>query len=543
MIKNLIILSLFLISMVSVAVTDLNSALRRSFYLFSGRLPSGEELQQFSASVGDYQNAIRNLIDSDPFYDAILRYHQRLFGVGLPVEYIDELLKEDIDGKRKKFARINCSRDKDNRFICQWSSVADSKGRESCPKAWEEEASVFWYPGVIAWVCPSILQACGTDLSRCFIEYHDNQAAEYSELGVTDFFDSRHAVIHSLSRQSAGLAASIVVNNYPYSKILDGKLTALDGAIAHFYSQSHHFRLEDLRIPGEIMGMVSQLSPTNPRFTLIGLESSAPYSAGILTTFGWLRRYDKNRTRANELYERLLCRQFTSELPRVFPQDPGNLREVEGCSGCHATLDPLADFFLVWGEGGEIYNYNEASVETFFNGKSGSSVSDLAAIIQSDPAFFTCTVQNVWEWLMGRKFYRSESDLRLALTNYFVATKESFKELVFAIATHPAFMDQKRGDGVVSDPLEAPPLGQFPQPTERTCDQVYTFSDDILNLIHQCTNCHASGTDRVDLTTEGQWRVWGSQAVDMMSSGQMPPGQFGQDVIDLRDRVRCWLSQ
>ena len=28
-----------------------------------------------------------------------------------------------------------------------------------------------------------------------------------------------------------------------------------------------------------------------------------------------------------------------------------NLRERPGCSGCHATLDPLADFFLAWGEG------------------------------------------------------------------------------------------------------------------------------------------------------------------------------------------------
>ena len=173
-----------------------------------------------------------------------------------------------------------------------------------------------------------------------------------------------------------------------------------------------------------------------------------------MSTFGWLRRYEKNRTRANQLYERLLCRKFTAELPTVFPQDPGNLRETPGCAGCHATLDPLADFFKSWGEGGELYT----GENLFLLLVAKCYVADIADIVRSDNAFSTCTVQNAWEFLIGRGFYDDEADLRAALTDYFVKTNYDFKEL-YAIATHPVFLMSERGCEVTS-PLAEPPLGE-----------------------------------------------------------------------------------
>ena len=528
------------------AAEDLPSALRRSKFLLNGSMPTDSEFVTEAANRDAYKAAVRTFVEDDHFYDSVLRYHERVLGVGLPEDYMEELLRDDIDGKQEKFASISCGRFKESqgRFNCTWTSnVRNNKGT-GCPQAWEKPVSVFWYPKIVAWVCPSVVNACGQDLSKCFIQSLEEEEARNSELGTTEAFDSRFAVMRSLSRQAAGLATAVAIENYPYTKILEPGLTAVDGAIAHFYSQQHHFRINELDLDPEVVTILNNTALTDTRYKLLKTTASDVNTGGILSTFGWLRRYDKNRTRGNELYKRLLCRDFTSDLPRVFPQDPGNLRETEGCKGCHSTLDPLADFFKAWGEGADLYSGRQALVQTSFANKKGATLSDLANIVRGDEAFATCTVQNVWYWLMGRKFYTDEGSLRTALTTYFATSKYSFRELVYAIATHPAFLDGTRSDGLVSDPLTAPPLGKVPEATVTTCNKTYTYAADIAPNQALCTGCHsASSTTRQSLATEAQWAVWANTAVQMMGSGQMPPGPSNSQVQTLKKSVQCWKEQ
>jgi len=531
---------------------DLESSLRRAQYLLMGTTPTDQDYATWAVNDAAYRSGVRNFINHPNFYDVMMRYHERVLGVGLPQDYLEELMRDDIDHRTNKFAKISCNRSSavDGRYRCSWSSRSSGSSSQSssCPLSWEQAVAVFWYPGVIAWVCPSVAQACGSDLSRCFIEYEDQNAARNSELGATEIFDSTSAIVKSLSRQPAGLATSVVVNNFPYTKILEPGLFAVDGAIAHLYRQIHHFDLAKLNLPTELISLVDKISLTDTRFRLVNLGNSYE-QAGILSTFGWLRRYEKNRTRANQVYERLLCRKFTAELPRVFPQDPGNLRTTPGCEGCHATLDPLADFFNAWGEGGELYLGRRDPVATTFAGQSGMHLADLANIIRTDNAFGSCTVEHVWAWLMGRKFYHAEADVRAALTQYFVTTNYSFKELVYAVATHPAFTVGARSDATVGDPLEQPPLGEPPGGGEpRPCPSSVSFAVDIQPKLAQCTNCHgAASAGRQPLTTESHWQQWGRQAVNMMASGNMPPGQAGPPqigpVYELKEAVRCWVEQ
>lgn len=545
------------ILMVSVAkqglgqTADYQAALKRAQYLLNATIPTETQVSAFAGSDLAYKQAVRGFLDHSNFYDVVLRYHEKVLGVGLPKDYMDELLRDEIDNKVNKLARISCERSEsqDQRFRCFWSSRSEESKVSSCTAAEEQAVNVFWYSGVVAWACPTVVTACGPDLSRCFIEYNDENVARNSELGATEAFDSRFSVIKSLSRQSAGLATAVVIENYPYTRILEPGLTAIDGAVAHFYRQGHHFDLDRLNLSPSLLQIADQVSLTDTRFRLVFTGASYE-QGGIVSTFGWLRRYEKNRTRANQLYERLLCRQFTSELPRVFPQDPGNLRETPGCEGCHATLDPLADFFLAWGEGGDLYGGGSASVTTTFNGQAGSYVSDLANIVRTDNAFATCTVENVWKWLMGRKFYTAEANVRAALTNYFVTTNYSFKELVYALTTHPAFLVGERSDAVVGDPLQQPPLGEPPGGSaDQPCpDTEITFAANIQPRLSECSACHNNSSEaRQDLTTLDSWRVWGSQAVNMMASGNMPPGQAGPprigSVYEFKEDVRCWLEQ
>ena len=204
----------------------------------------------------------------------------------------------------------------------------------------------------------------------------------------------------------------------------------------------------------------------------------------------------------------------------------------------------MADFFLAWGEGAEIYEGQSEQVDTFFGSCSGSTVQDLASCIQNLPGFATCTVQNVWEWAMGRKFYKEEETLRDGLTDYFQGTNYSFRELVYAVTTHPAFVEGNRSDSVVTDPLEDPPLGEAPS-VEVVCNSVIDYATDIApNSATYCDTCHNSGsTSRQDLTTEAQWQSLGSAAVGMMLSGQMPPGPSTSALMDFANDVQCWLQQ
>jgi hypothetical protein len=543
-------LLLALLSTSAFADADYERALKRAQYMLNASVPTDEEFAVNAQSHDTYKAAVRSFVESPNFYDAMMRYHERLFGTGLPTDYLDELQNDNIDNKANKFARISCNRAEgaDQRFRCYWSSRDEGSRSGGCPKSWEQAVTVFWYPGIVAWVCPSVVRACGSDLSRCFIEYENQDEARNAELGTTEIFDSRFAVVKSLSKQAAGIASAVVTNNYPYTKILEPGLTAVDGSIAHFYRQTHHFDLNKLNPPAQLIEIVDNMPLTDTKFTLV-FTGNTYEQAGVLTTFGWLRRYEKNRTRANQLYERLLCRKFTSELPRVFPNDPGNLRETPGCMGCHATLDPLADFFASWGEGGELYRGQGAPIQTTFGGQSGSSLQELADIIRNDNAFGACAVEHAWTWLMGRGFYRDEADLRAALTSYFATTGFSFKELIYAIATHPGFVEGARGDALVGDPLEMPPLGEPPGGnTDQPCESEIDFATDIQPRLTQCTNCHnATSEGRQDLSTEAQWEQLGSTAVNMMASGSMPPGQAGPPhigaVYELKENVRCWLEQ
>lgn len=529
---------------------DYQRALRRAQYLLNTTVPNDEDFSQHSDQSG-YRQAVRKFIDHPNFYQVVLRYHQRLFGVGLPTEYIDELLRSDIDNKENKFAQIICKNtdDSDQKLSCEWSSSTDKSKASSCPKAWQEAVSVFWYPGIVAWTCPSVIRSCGSDLSRCFIEFEDQDVAVNSELGTTEAFDSRFSVVKSLAIQPAGIATAVAVDNYPYTKILEPGITAVDGAIAHFYRQKHHFDLTKLNLSNEFLSLVESISLTDTRFHLINAGRSYD-QGGILSTFGWLRRYEKNRTRANQLYERLLCRKFTAELPKIFPQDPGNLRETPGCEGCHATLDPLADFFKIWGEGGELYSGNQSTVSTTFGGQTGNYISDLADIVKNDNAFATCTVENVWKWLIGRPFHEQEAEVRSVLTNYFLTTDYSFKELVYAIATGPTFTDAHRHNSTLNLTLSQPPLGEPPGGNDLPdCNTTISYELDIQPNIGMCAggNCHSQGSGRSPLTTEAEWAEVADEAVGLMTSGQMPIGQSGPPLIgpvfDFKEAVRCWAEQ
>ena len=77
--------------------------------------------------------------------------------------------------------------------------------------------------------------------------------------------------------------------------------------------------------------------------------------AGVLTTFAYLIRFASNRARANRFYTAFYCDPFIPPeggIPAEEGDPPANLRERNGCDGCHEVLEPAAAHWGRWRTGG-----------------------------------------------------------------------------------------------------------------------------------------------------------------------------------------------
>src|SRR5262249_36529100 len=70
-----------------------------------------------------------------------------------------------------------------------------------------------------------------------------------------------------------------------------------------------------------------------------------PHAAGLLTMPVFLAKYASGRARGAAVYSAFLCKSFVSDHVELPPSTEPNLMIREGCSTCHATLEPLAAYF------------------------------------------------------------------------------------------------------------------------------------------------------------------------------------------------------
>ena len=86
----------------------------------------------------------------------------------------------------------------------------------------------------------------------------------------------------------------------------------------------------------------------------VQIEREGSHS-GVLTTFAYLVRFASNRARANRFYTAFYCDPFIPPedgIPAEEGDPPANLRERNGCDGCHEVLEPAAAHWGRWRTGG-----------------------------------------------------------------------------------------------------------------------------------------------------------------------------------------------
>jgi hypothetical protein len=204
---------------------------------------------------------------------------------------------------------------------------------------------------------------CGRGLERCnpgvdmAFDPKGFKIPSQQPLGLDDPTDGTEQAVSAWWRTWWGEEASrflsyIFAEDHDFREVLTGKYTLVNGPLTQFYAS---------RAPATCCGQAVNFgySEPDPLFDPKGLPALAPHAAadwqvvsdrgphaaGILTMPIFLTKYGSRRARAHVLYNAFKCKDFIAGNVTLKPSTEPNLMIRDGCSTCHATLEPLASYF------------------------------------------------------------------------------------------------------------------------------------------------------------------------------------------------------
>jgi Protein of unknown function (DUF1585) len=201
----------------------------------------------------------------------------------------------------------------------------------------------------------------------------------------------------------------------------------------------------------------------------------SPDAAGILTMPAFLTKYSSRRARGAAIYSGLLCKTFGADHAQLMPSTEPNLMIRQGCSSCHAILEPLAAYFTRVEETSWVFlpaarfpvdnavcrknpqGKSPGFCDFFYDGafadgKAGilrgayasaehaeagpaGAAKDLAAM----PELADCAVERVTSSFLGRPLRDEDAPLREQLRALFVAQGYRMRPLVSAVVRSAAY--------------------------------------------------------------------------------------------------------
>ncbi len=200
-----------------------------------------------------------------------------------------------------------------------------------------------------------------------------------------------------------------------------------------------------------------------------------PQASGIFTMPVFLTKYGTRRARAHVAYSTFLCRDFISGNVQLRPSTEPNLMIREGCSTCHATLEPLAAYFTRITESGWTFlpastfpassttckadasgnlpgrcktYYDPAfadATHAMLRGAYGSTdhaeagPRGIADAFTAAPEFAPCVAENIASALLARPLTTDDAALRTALTQTLTDGGYKLRALVRALVKSDAY--------------------------------------------------------------------------------------------------------
>ncbi len=179
-------------------------------------------------------------------------------------------------------------------------------------------------------------------------------------------FDAVEQNQASWSRQFWGQEASeffadILLNDRDFRQVLTGRQTVVNGPLAQFYKFTASGQCcgngtaygEGYVTQGASAPSIPLFDPKNVPQDLLPYDVAkwtyvpdrGPEAAGILTMPVFLTKFGSRRARAHVLWNAFACKDFIAGNVTLKPSTEPDLTKREGCSLCHATLEPLAAYF------------------------------------------------------------------------------------------------------------------------------------------------------------------------------------------------------
>jgi hypothetical protein len=152
----------------------------------------------------------------------------------------------------------------------------------------------------------------------------------------------------SVRREGIELMKYIVRNDRPYTDIVAGNYTVVNGVLARFLNATVQGTFVNVDDDNE------WLPATLPEQRLGGMREHA----GILSTQAWLSRFpttdtNRNRHRVNMLSKQFLATDISTLAARPINSDSSfrvPVLENPACTTCHNTIDPMAAGWQNWNE-------------------------------------------------------------------------------------------------------------------------------------------------------------------------------------------------
>lgn len=158
------------------------------------------------------------------------------------------------------------------------------------------------------------------------------------------------SIRESLANEAGRIFEWVIGERQSYLEAFRTDTTMMNGPVAHFY---RHMNMEAKAESGRVafeadMGEVPDIPFTTEAWTPV---TRGEAHAGAFTTAGFLMRFASLRGRANRFYTAFYCDPFVPSadgLPAEEEAPSPNLRERDGCAGCHEVLEPAAAHFARW---------------------------------------------------------------------------------------------------------------------------------------------------------------------------------------------------
>lgn len=388
--------------------------LRQTSLDVRGRIPSFEELTAVRDAEDPNAEVDRQLgawLASDDFYDEVRRQHRQILWGSLeeidrlrPQAYTvspqDGIYRSQSQARRRQFRGrdLTCLDREQTQFEggrpvpMERINGADCGnvgfGAGVCVREGWVRVRPYWDPSTEIRVCAFDAQAHGmrSDGTACRDLDTDRNCGCGADLRWCASPAAETVMRDALADEPARLFESIVREDRPYHEAFTTRETRINGPVAHFHRYLSGAPNETTMQVGLVgyegrMGEVPNVPFDDRAWRTI---ERAEGHAGVLTTPGYLLRFNSHRARANRFYTAFLCDPFVPSatgIPAEEEEPDPNLRVRAGCADCHEVLEPAAAH---WGR------WRINSTFGFFDDASHDFASPLASCRCGGPGERTC---------------------------------------------------------------------------------------------------------------------------------------------------------